>query len=82
VEEEGRSRALRRRRIFDVAGAQGDTTSSAVFKNGTAAIWRQCRVEVCAATLDSNKVLNGRCGQIEHIAVIALAATVRASTRR
>jgi hypothetical protein len=61
---------------FDVAGAKVTTTSSTVFKNGTAAdLALNVRVEV-RGTLYANKVLTADVVEIEHIAVIALAATV------
>jgi hypothetical protein len=60
---------------FEVAGAKVTTTASTVFKNGTAAdLAFNVRVEV-RGTLDANKVLVADVVEIEHIAVIALAAT-------
>ena len=65
---------------FDVAGAKVTTTSSTVFKNGTAAdLALNVRVEV-RGTLDANKVLTADVVEIEHIAVIGLAATVSGTT--
>jgi hypothetical protein len=59
-----------------VAGAKVTTTASTVFKNGTATdLAPNVRVEV-RGTLDANKVLVADVVEIEHIAVIALAATV------
>jgi hypothetical protein len=61
---------------FEVAGAKVTTTASTVFKNGTATdLAPNVRVEV-RGTLDANKVLVADVVEIEHIAVIALAATV------
>jgi hypothetical protein len=58
-----------------VAGAKVTTTASTVFKNGTATdLAPNVRVEV-RGTLDANKVLVADVVEIEHIAVIALAAT-------
>jgi hypothetical protein len=59
-----------------VAGAKVTTTASTVFRNGTATdLAPNVRVEV-RGTLDANKVLVADVVEIEHIAVIALAATV------
>jgi hypothetical protein len=61
---------------FEVAGAKVTTTANTVFKNGTAAdLAVNVRVEV-RGTLDANKVLMADVVEIEHIAVIGLAATV------
>src|SRR5882762_5136641 len=61
---------------FEVAGAKVTTTANTVFKNGTAAdLAVNVRVEV-RGTLDANKVLTADVVEIEHIAVIGLAATV------
>jgi len=76
VEEEGLITRFASATDFDVAGAKVTTTSSTVFKNGTAAdLALNVRVEV-RGTLDANKVLTADVVEIEHIAVIALAATV------
>jgi uncharacterized protein DUF5666 len=78
VEEEGLITRFASVTDFDVAGAKVTTTSSTVFKNGTAAdLALNVRVEV-RGTLDANKVLTADVVEIEHIAVIALAATVSA----
>jgi len=76
VEEEGLITRFASAMDFDVAGAKVTTTSSTVFKNGTAAdLAVNVRVEV-RGTLDANKVLTADVVEIEHIAVIGLAATV------
>jgi Domain of unknown function (DUF5666) len=76
VEEEGLITRFVSATDFDVAGAKVTTTASTVFKNGTAAdLALNVRVEV-RGTLDANKVLMADVVEIEHIAVIALAATV------
>ena len=60
---------------FEVAGAMVTTTTSTVFKNGTAAdLALNVRVEV-RGTLDANKVLVADVVEIEHIAVIGLLGT-------
>src|SRR5437016_10549131 len=76
VEEEGLITRFASATDFDVAGEKVTTTASTVFKNGTAAdLAVNVRVEV-RGTLDANKVLVADVVEIEHIAVIALAATV------
>src|SRR5882762_1995971 len=76
MEEEGLITRFASAMDFDVAGAKVTTTSSTVFKNGTAAdLAVNVRVEV-RGTLDANKVLTADVVEIEHIAVIGLAATV------
>src|SRR5882724_8643257 len=76
VEEEGLITRFASAMDFDVAGAKVTTTANTVFKNGTAAdLAVNVRVEV-RGTLDANKVLTADVVEIEHIAVIALAATV------
>jgi uncharacterized protein DUF5666 len=76
VEEEGLITRFGSATDFDVAGAKVTTTASTVFKNGTAAdLALNVRVEV-RGTLDANKVLMADVVDIEHIAVIGLAATV------
>ena len=76
VKEEGLITRFASATDFDVAGAKVTTTSSTVFKNGTAAdLALNVRVEV-RGTLDANKVLTADVVEIEHIAVIGLAATV------
>ena len=76
VEEEGLITVFTSATDFQVAGAKVTTTASTVFKNGTAAdLALNVRVEV-RGTLDANKVLMADVVEIEHIAVIALAATV------
>ena len=61
---------------FEVAGAQVTTTPNTVFKGGVATdLAVNVRVEV-RGTLDANKVLVADVVEIEHTAVIALAATV------
>ena len=76
VEEEGLITRFGSATDFDVAGAKVTSTASTVFKNGTAAdLALNVRVEV-RGTLDANKVLMADVVEIEHIAVIALAATV------
>jgi Domain of unknown function (DUF5666) len=76
VEEEGLITRFASAMDFDVAGSKVTTTASTVFKNGTAAdLALNVRVEV-RGTLDANKVLVADVVEIEHIAVIALAATV------
>jgi hypothetical protein len=76
VEEEGLITRFGSATDFDVAGAKVTTTASTVFKNGTAAdLALNARVEV-RGTLDANKVLMADVVEIEHIAVIGLAATV------
>jgi len=76
VEEEGLITRFASATDFDVAGEKVTTTASTVFKNGTAAdLALNVRVEV-RGTLDANKVLVADVVEIEHIAVIGLAATV------
>ena len=76
VEEEGLITSFTSATEFQVAGAKVTTTASTVFKNGTAAdLAANVRVEV-RGTLDANKVLMADVVEIEHTAVIALAATV------
>jgi hypothetical protein len=76
VEEEGLITSFTSATEFQVAGAKVTTTASTVFKNGTAAdLALNVRVEV-RGTLDANKVLMADVVEIEHIAVIGLAATV------
>jgi uncharacterized protein DUF5666 len=80
VEEEGLITRFVSATDFDVAGAKVTTTASTLFKNGTAAdLALNARVEV-RGTLDANKVLVADVVEIEHIAVIALEATVSAVT--
>jgi hypothetical protein len=76
VEEEGLITRFGSATDFDVAGAKVTTSASTVFKNGTAAdLALNVRVEV-RGTLDANKVLMADVVDIEHIAVIGLAAPV------
>jgi hypothetical protein len=80
VEEEGLITRFGSPTDFDVAGAKVTTTASTVFKNGTAAdLALNVRVEV-RGTLDANKVLVADVVEIEHIAVVALEATVSTMT--
>jgi hypothetical protein len=80
VEEEGLITRFASATDFDVAGAKVTTTSSTVFKNDTAAdLALNVRVEVRGA-LDANKVLVADVVDIEHVAVVALEATVSGTT--
>src|SRR6266853_5127950 len=80
VEEEGLITRFASATDFDVAGAKVTTTSSTVFKNGTAAdLALNVRVEV-RGTLDANKVLVADVVEIERVAAIALEGTVSATT--
>ena len=75
-EEEGLITSFTSAMEFQVAGAKVTTTASTVFKGGVATdLAVNVRVEV-RGTLDANKVLMADVVEIEHIAVIALAATV------
>jgi hypothetical protein len=76
VEEEGLITRFGSATDFDVAGAQVTTTPNTVFKGGVATdLAVNVRVEV-RGTLGANKMLMADVVEIEHIAVIALAATV------
>ena len=76
VEQEGLVTRFVSATDFDVNGAPVTTTASTVFKDGTIGdIAMNVRLEV-RGTLDANKVLVANMVEIDHVAVIALAATV------
>ena len=76
VEQEGLVTRFVSATDFDVNGAPVTTTANTVFKDGTAGdIAMNVRLEV-HGTLDANKVLIADVVEINHVAVIALAATV------
>lgn len=78
VEQEGLVTRFASASDFDVNGAPVTTTASTVFEGGTVSdIAMNARIEV-RGTLDANKVLVADLVEIDHVAVIALEATVEA----
>ena len=76
VEQEGLVTRFVSATDFDVNGAPVTTTANTVFEDGTVGdIAMNARIEV-HGTLDANQVLVADVVEIDHVAVIALAATV------
>ncbi len=76
IEQEGLVTRFASATDFDVDGAPVTTTADTVYRNGTVGdIAMNARLEV-RGTLDASKVLVADKVEFEHVAVIALAATV------
>ena len=76
VEQEGLVTRFMSATDFDVNGAPVTTTANTIFKDGAAGnIALNVRLEV-HGTLDANQVLIADVVEIDHVAVVALAATV------